>query len=361
MSTIDKNTATDIRNSLGYNKSFKEFRKEKKKQLNDVRTKAIADAKKAREQAEARREQLKNQLKQIEETIKNNTPADLKAKNIARLKGLIDAQVQKIATIIIPNLILLLRNEIEQYIIENACPSTQIIEKNLLIINNIIKDLNNAANQIDKVARILQITSGVITSTQELSFILQATIPSVSLAAKTQPLIPGFVVSLLDDLDYINNKLLYDANGEPKLQPAISGIGAVTLAISLASVFIRNAIGLITPITLLLQRCIRENSSNPPPENSLNFPPIEPISDISKQYSEYGSSNYNTFEKTSYQGFDIRIEEVPFDSSIIRRRAVGYSPYGTPLIRTELSFTSNAQTLVNELKFIIDRDNLKAY
>jgi len=358
MSTIDKPTSDDIKNSslkdtretLGYNKTYKEFKKQKNKERDEARKQADQ----AREQAEARRKQLEDQLKQIEETIKNNTPADLKAKKgIARLKGLIDAQVQKIATIIIPNLILLLRNEIEQYIIENACPSTQIIEKNLLIINNIIKDLNNAANQIDKVARILQITSGVITSTQELSFILQATIPSVSLSAKAQPLIPGFVVSLLDDLDYINNKLLYDANGEPKLQPAISGISAVTLAISLASIFIRNAIGLITPITLLLQRCIKENS--------LNFPPIEPISDISKQYSEYGSSNYDTFEKTSYQGFDIRIEEVPFDSSIIRRRAVGYSPYGTPLIRTELSFTSNAQTLVNELKFIIDRDNLKAY
>ena len=357
MSTIDKNTSDDIKNSslkdtretLGYNKTYKEFKRQKKKEL----IKAREQAKQAREQAEARREQLENQLKQIEETIKNNTPADLKAKNIARLKGLIDAQIQKIETIIIPSLILLFRNEIEQYIIKNTCPSNQIIEKNLLKINNIIKNLNSVANQIDKVARILQITSGVITSTQELSFILQATIPSVSLAAKTQPLIPGFVVSLLDDLDYINNKLLYDENGEPKLQSVISGVGAVTLAISIASVLIRSAVGLITPITLLLQRCIKENS--------LNLPSIESISDITKQYTEYGSNDYNTFEKTSYQGFDIRIEEVPFNDKIIRRRAVGYSPYGTPLIRTELSFTSNAQTLVNELKLIIDRDNLKAY
>jgi len=355
MSSIDKNTATQIQNSSGIKKSpgydlpFKDFKKLKKDQLNQARE----QAKQAREQAENRRKQLEAQLNQINNTILNTTPSDLKAKGIARLKGLIDAQIQKIETIIIPNLILLLRNEIEQYIIENACPPTQVTEKILLTINNIIKDLNSVATQIDKVAQILQITSGVINSVQELSFILQATIPSVSLAAKTQPLIPGFVVSLLDDLDYINNKLLYKANGEPKLPPTIAGISSVTLGISIASVFIRNAIGLITPITLLLQRCIKENS--------LNFPPIEPISDISKQYSEYGSSNYDTFEKTSYQGFDIRIEEVPFNANIVRRRAVGYSPYGTPLIRTELSFSSNAQTLVEELKLIIDRDNLKAY
>jgi hypothetical protein len=355
MFSIDKNTANQMQASSGpkksseYNSSFKEFRKIKKDQLKQARE----QAKRAREQAENKREQLKDQLNQLEKTIKNNTDSNLKAKGIARLKGLIDAQIQKIETIIIPNLILLLRNEIEQYIIENAYPSTQVIEKTLSTINNIIKDINSVAEKIDKVAQILQITSGVINSVQGLSFILQATIPSVSLVAKSQPLIPGFVVSLLDDLDYINNKLLYKANGEPKLPPTIAGISSVTLGISIASVFIRNAIELITPITLLLQRCIKENS--------LNLPPIESISDISKQYSEYGNSNYNTFEKTSYQGFDIRIEEVPFNANIVRRRAVGYSPYGTPLIRTELSFTSNAQTLVNELKLIIDRDNLKAY
>ena len=64
---------------------------------------------------------------------------------------------------------------------------------------------------------------------------------------------------------------------------------------------------------------------------------------------------------STYQGFIFEIEEVPFSPTVNRKRALGKNQDGITLIQTELSFTPSDKVLIDELKFIIDRDNLKAY
>jgi hypothetical protein len=332
-------------NYTGYNQDLKSFRDKKKKETEEARAKLKAERDAAKIEAETR----KNNLNQTQETIENNTPSDQKPKGPSKLNPVITAQAKKLSTLIIPNLITLATNYISENI--DLCPPPDVTKNALENFNNIVKDLNNTAEGINKIAGVSQIIATGANTIQQISTALKTTIPVVSAAAKLTPVIPGAVVSALDDLDYFNNILLYANDGTPKLPPIIAGVNGLAVSISVFSLGCRNAASIITNISLKLQQCL------PPADHK----DIEQLSDITKQYTEYGINTYDNYDLSSYQGFNIRIEEVPFTPTVTRRRAVGYSPSGVPMIQTELSFTSNAQTLVTELKLIIDRDNLKAY
>ena len=349
LSKLSKETAKKLQDqknneNFAFNESLKDYHAKKKAEIQTTR----AQQKAVRQKAKADKETRKTNEKIASEIIENNTPKDQKPEGINNFGPVINSQTKKIIGIITPNILTLAANYIN---LENLCPPEPVTRTTLTQFNDIVKDLNNTVENINKIAVVSQAVSTGANTIQQVSTALQRTIPIVSAAAKLQPVIPGFVVSILDDLDYVNNKLLYKSDGTPKLPPIVAGANALTLGISIFSLSIRNIASTITNITLALQRCLPE----------ADYKNIEQLSDNTKQYINYGLDNYNDFSKTSYQGFDIRIEEVPFTSTVTRRRAVGYTPSGVPLIQTELSFTSNAQTLVTELKLIIDRDNLKAY
>ena len=323
---------------------FKDYHKKKKAETQAIRDKAKATREKAKQDKALR----KTNSDTATELINNNTPTDQKGKGLSKFGPIINAQSKKVIGIITPNVLALAANYIN---LENLCPPESVTRATLAQFNDIVKDLNNTVEGINKVAAISQAASTGANTIQQISTALQTTIPIVSAAAKLQPIIPGFVVSILDDLDYVNNKLLYKSDGTPILPPIIASANALTLGISVFSLTLRNVAGIITNLTLALQKCLPE----------ADYKNIEQLSDTTKQYIGYGINNYDNFDRSSYQGFEIKIEEIPYTPTVIRKRAVGYTPSGVPLIQTELSFTSNAQTLVAELKLIIDRDNLKAY
>ncbi len=349
LSKLSKETAKKLQDqknneNFAFNESLKDYHAKKKAETQATREQLKA----ARQKAKEDKKQRKKEADEADEQLKNNTPEDQKPKGLSKFGPIINAQSKKVIGIITPNVLALAASYIN---LENLCPPEPVTRATLAQFNDIVKDLNNTVEGINKVATISQTASTGANTIQQISTALQTTIPIVSAAAKLQPVIPGFVVSALDDLDYINNKLLYKSDGTPLLPPIIASANALTLGISIFSITLRNVAGIITNLTLALQRCLPE----------ADHKNIEQLSDTTLQYINYGIDNYNDFSKTSYQGFDIRIEEVPFTPTVTRRRAVGYTPSGVPLIQTELSFTSNAQTLVTELKLIIDRDNLKAY
>ena len=143
-------------------------------------------------------------------------------------------------------------------------------------------------------------------------------------------------------------KIIIDDKCNSRLQKYTSIIGGVALVSSIVGGFILIAVALLKSIDAFLEKCDPNNK-------------LEPISKEIQDIADAQAQAQQTQNETTYKGFIIEIELVPYTSTIIRRRAIGKNQNGIILIQTELSFTTDDQTLIDELKLIIDRDNLKAY
>jgi len=348
MATLPKITSSDLLSSSKVPKipSTSQLKTKKKQDLENAR----AEAKQKREEAKQIAADRKASLNSDSETVKNNRSEDMKAAGIAKLNAVVDSQITKITSLVIPNL-LLLAKDLAQSKGANLCPPPQVTQQALNTFNNIVKDLNSVVEGVDKISQASNTASTVVSTIQDVSSALTIALPAASLAAKFAVPVPGALVSAIDDIDFANKTVLYKKDGSPKLPPLIGGINAITMQISLFSSVLKTASGIISGISSLLTGCLPEGQKNE----------VEQISATTQQYVDYGNDNYNNYDNSSYKGFIIKIEEVPYTPTVVRRRAVGYTTNGVPLIQTELSFSTNNQTLVTELKLIIDRDNLKAY
>ena len=304
----------------------------------------LAEDKKAREKA---REDRKNDLKDI----KNNNPD--KPKGLAALKVIIQEEGLKLALVMAPSIIEMIKKmglEKAQDLVGEYCPPQELLERQIPVLQGIVDDLNATVERIDKVAKIGGTANDIASAIQIVATVINTVIPVVSGAAKAVPLIPGVIVSALDDLDYIQNKILIAPDGSPRLPKITGSASAIVSTVGLVSSIILRISNPLIQVIDKLKSCL--------PDQTDLIPTIDPLV---LEFAALGKNNFAESDPISYNGFIIEIEEVPFTPTVSRYRAVGYNSYGVPLIKGELSFTPNNSVLVNELKFIIDRDNLSSY
>ena len=225
---------------------------------------------------------------------------------------------------------------------------TPNVQKIIVQRNAIVNQLNGVGTKLDKITQSIAGLSDfynlALATVKSLGIIKFAT----SVAAKVIPVVPGAVPAALSDLEDAKNKLTFTATGTSKLDPISSSISTASISISVVNGYILTIVNLLGLLDfIILKLC--PNST------------LDPISKGIEDSASLQRQAQNTLNQTSYQGFIIEIEEIPYTPTVTRRRAVGKNQQGIVLIQTELSFTTNPQTLINELKLIIDRDNLKAY
>ena len=167
-------------------------------------------------------------------------------------------------------------------------------------------------------------------------------------ASKAIPLIPGAVVSLGNDLNTAADAITFKPDGTPNIPPLAINAAQVSPSVALVQSTIVKCVDLLDSIDQLILLC-NPNATLAPVSNSIN-------NTYNNESLAKLSDNGNT-----YKGFILEIETRPFTNTVNQNRAVGKNKSEIVMIATEWSFASDPTVLIDELKFIIDRDNLKAY
>ena len=330
----------------------------------------MINPKKIVEQRKQKEQLKKNRVEQSEltstdiEGINDSVAEDQKPKGLQRLGSLILKQSQKLSKFVIP----LALNLIKQYGIEKLEASLeeesdnidelraqlkeelcnvqlpQIIEKR----NNAVEYLNNTGKILDAFTLSVDFGASFANVLTTLISILRGASFGINQAAKTIPLIPGAVVSVVNDLNTIADTVTFKPDGTPNLPPLKITAAQVSPAFATVQSTIVKCVDLLDRLDVLILLC------NPDAN-------LTGISDSINNIYENELLAEDSENDGTYKGFVLEIETRPFTDTVNQNRAVGKNKSNIIMISTEYSFASNPQVLIDELKFIIDRDDLKAY
>ncbi len=248
----------------------------------------------------------------------------------------------------------------EKFTSSNTCLSPLEISRIIDIRNNIVTQLSKVYKSVDRISSSVTGISGAVNLALTLIKITSSVATSVAIGSMFIPLpIPGAVSSGISAGQNVVEKGKFKANGAQKLVPLQDGLISANVVIQLFASALKNFICQLEKLDLLLLGCIEE-SDDPVLESALKSK-IEPLDpEVVAFVEETIQANESSLIETTYRGFEFEIEEVPFNPRVNRKRANALNKDKIVLLSSELSFTQDPSVLIEELKFAIDRDNLRA-
>jgi hypothetical protein len=285
-----------------------------------------------------------------DKVVSNNTPTDLKPQGSDKLAIILNKKGSEIKKFIIPIVVSLATQIGIKNIgtlkakIPDTCLTKPELDKIVNTRNQIVNKLNDAVKVIDIFSKVLAGVSIITGVTLALIRTLSTARTAISVATKAIPTIPvpGSVVTGLDDLK----------NAQDIAITRLTKISGVTAAASLSLIVINSIllkiIGMLNSIDSYLKQCAPDASLIPLSDTLLDL--ITVNNDIKQNETQQ-----------TYNGFILEIVEEPYSSTVNRRKVVAKNSQGIILLSTPLTFSTDTQTLINEIKLIIDSSNLKAY
>jgi hypothetical protein len=229
-----------------------------------------------------------------------------------------------------------------------SCPTEERLDKIIERRNGIVEYLNNQQNKINILATGVNITGTTTTFLQTTSDVLVISNRIATAIATTAPIVLPRVVLAIQTLETFRQTLVQNLDGSSRIKPLSSLVSNVNIPLNALS-------ALITQIVLALGQIDEVIGVCRPNATLTNVSP-EVLLTVALELSADDSEN-----DFLYKGFRLEIETKPYTDSVNQNRALGINQSGITMITTEYSFASDPNVLINELKFIIDRDGLKAY
>jgi hypothetical protein len=275
-------------------------------------------------------------------TIQGATPDSLKRQGIDKISALLIQKGEEIKTQIEPKLTQELVKAKDESLCDNQDKLNQLIQTR----NNIVSKLNNISRILDTSIAAFAGVGTLLSLVLILKQTLTTTKTVANIGVTFLPAAPGGVVSSINTVGDAIDNTTFDIKGNSRLEKLSLILAGSTIAVTILSTIIKTVILLLNQLDIELNKC-----------SNIELLPInESLITIANTTLEAE----DTLNDTTYNGFIITIETIPFTDTVNQYKAVGTNSDGIKLIETPLSFTTNKQTLINELKFLITRDNLKA-
>jgi hypothetical protein len=239
-----------------------------------------------------------------------------------------------------PQDLLPLLDELKQYV---DCPNERIISQLTNKRNKIATQINNLYQNIKTINKTTGITNDVITAVQTGITVIQA-IPYPAIGIPPLGL-PPLTTGIIETIGATADTLREGLN---KARVVLSDLNIT--AASFGSL-LGSALNLLNILDLLIQQC---SESQDIPFAQIN----NEINLLNNQSQEIEQTQNNL----TYSGFKLELQlDKTNQTKYPRRFAQALNKQGVPVLKTESSFASNPQVLLDQLKFIIDSNpNLTA-
>jgi len=238
--------------------------------------------------------------------------------------------------------------EVQSQVQKILCPTKAQLDLVILQRDGLVQKLNASGAKLDGLSTTINFGANFAEVLSTIVKVLKAISFSINQASKAIPLIPGSIVSIGNDLETASDTIIFSPDGTPNIPPLAISAAQVSPAIALVQNTIVKCVDLLDSIDQLILLCDPNSTLTPLSDSINNTYDNESIAEL-------------TDTGNTYKGFILETETRPYTPRVNESRAVGKNQSGIIMIFTDWSFASDTQVLINELKAIIDRDNLKAY